>query len=120
MTHSYPFGAMENAMAVLLAQDKTVYAVHGLGDCSAIQTFMNISEIKQAEYDTSALYVNGKCFGELGWSNDRCYLRDYNIGAHYNDKYLFHDIEDAEAYFEYAKHNTSRPVHNGKRGKLES
>lgn len=108
MSHSYPFGALENQDAVQLAYGKTLYAIIALGDESYMETYMNISEIKQTDQSAS-LYFIGTCTGNLGWKYDKCFLRDHNIGAHYNNHYLFHDIEDAEAYLKYAKQYTSYP-----------
>lgn len=107
MTHRYPFGAIESEKPILFGLlGKTLYGVHGLGSASFMTEMKNVrnlhtngSGFREIEYDVDSSY-NSDTFKSSG-----C-LGDLNIGHHHNDHYLFHDRADAEAYLEYALHNT--------------
>jgi len=111
MTHKYPFGALETTDAARYAENKTLYAVLGLGQQSSMEINMRISELKLTSHGT--LYFTSTIENGIGWEDGRCHLMDHNIGAHYNNHYLFHDIEDAQAYLSWAKENTTFPKRDG-------
>lgn len=108
MSHQYPFGAIENEGPLLFGlMGQTLYSVHGLGARSFITMMSNVrnlstnnSNFRRIEYDAD--------YSGNNWKTSLC-LGDFNIGAHHNDHYIFHNREDAEAYLAWAKVNTAGP-----------
>ena len=113
MTHKYPFGAIESEQPLLMGLlGQTLYGVHGLGSSSWLTVMENVRNLHTVEFK----YMGGSArFFEYTdvthgdpWDTTSC-LGDFNIDAHHNDHYLFHQREDAEAYLAWAKENTAEP-----------
>lgn len=105
MTHRYPFGAIENEGPLLFGlMGQTLYGVHGLGPSSFTTVMSNVrnlttntSGFRCIEYDVNR---------PKDTLRSGCCLGDFNIGAHHNAHYIFHNREDADAYLAWAKENT--------------
>jgi hypothetical protein len=111
MTHKYPYGAIENERGLLFGMlGKTLYGVHGLGSSSFLTVMENCRNLH-----TSVFSDGSPGFRRIDYTNadkDRswdsgCCLGDYNLGAHHNKHYLFHNRADAEAYLAWALKNTT-------------
>lgn len=111
MSHKYPHGAIEDETGLLFGMlGRTLYGIHGLGK----QSFLTVMENVRNLHTTPSNYGDGflkieytDSSGNESWESSAC-LGDFNIGHHHNHHYLFHFREDAEAYLEWAKVNTSR------------
>lgn len=109
--HKYPFGAIESEEPILLGLlGQTLYGVHGLGSRSFLTVMSNVCELETIELSHSLGSVRKMAYTDVTrdgdpWDNDCC-LGDFNIGAHHNNHYLFHDRADAEAYLAHAKEHT--------------
>ena len=110
MPHKYPYGAIESEKPLLFGlMGQTLYAVHGLGTKSYIHEMQNVRNLhtiadgsRVIDYEYQSTYVGGIRETHL-------HLTDFNIGEHYNDHYIFHTREDADAYLSWAKKNTRDP-----------
>ena len=110
MPHEYPCGAIQSESSLLFGLlGQTLYAVLGLGTRSYIHEMQNVrnlhtiyNESRVIEYDYQSDYSGAIRATEL-------HLSDFNIGAHYNDHYIFHTREDADAYLSWAKKTTRDP-----------
>ena len=112
MTHKYPFGAIESEEPILLGLlGQTLYGVHGLGSNSFLSEMSNVRELKTVELQYTGGSIRKMSYTDTTRSGDpwdtECCLGDFNIGAHHNCHYLFHNREDAEAYLLWAKENTA-------------
>lgn len=110
MTHKYPFGAIESEKPILMGLlGQTLYGVHGLGSSSFLTEMRNVRNLHSTK---------NSGFRAIEWTysdedlDSRSCLGDFNIGAHHNHHYLFHNREDAEAYLAYAKENTPEIRHD--------
>lgn len=110
MTHKYPFGAIEDEKAILLnLLGKTLYGVHGLGKSSFLTEMRNVRNLHTVDFKLiggSARFFDWEYHDGLKTNSS---LGDFNIGAHHNRHYLFHNREDAEAYLAWARENTEAP-----------
>ena len=108
MTHKYPFGAIESEKPLVMGLlGQTLYGVHGLGSSSWLTEMRNVRNL----HTTESLFGH-EGFRAVEWTyhdedlDSHSCLGDFNIGAHHNHHYLFHDRRDAEAYLAWAKENT--------------
>lgn len=100
MTH--PFGAIETVEELAQHIGKTLYKVYGLGEGSFIYPIHKIQAVESNRFGDKVLPY-------FSYDNSgHCHPGDMNIEGHCNSHYLFFDIQDAEAYLEYAKTNTKR------------
>lgn len=113
MAHKYPFGAIESEEPILLGLlGQTLYGVHGLGSSSWLTVMQNVRNLHTSVFSDGSTGFRRIEYTDVThgdpWDNTSC-LGDFNIDAHHNDHYLFHQREDAEAYLAWARENTAEP-----------
>jgi hypothetical protein len=108
MTHKYPFGAIESEQPLLMGLlGQTLYGVHGLGSSSFLTVMQNCRNLHTSVFsDGSPGFRRIEYTYDDAWDTGCC-LGDFNIDAHHNQHYLFHNREDAEAYLAWALANTA-------------
>lgn len=110
--HKYPFGAIESEEPIVLGLlGQTLYGVHGLGSSSFLTVMSNVRNLETIKLSYTGGTIRKMAYTDVTRENDPwdtdCCLGDFNIGAHHNHHYLFHNREDAEAYLLWARENTA-------------
>lgn len=98
---NYPIGAVstENDLLMMMLAGE-VYKVYALGKSSVIRHYTKLRDLRK-DSDGARVFTFSEQLSTYGEFSENCYLGDCNIGAHYNNHYLFRRIEDAQAYLEY-------------------
>jgi len=110
MPHQYPYGAIESEKPLLFGlMGQTLYAVHGLGKQSSMHEMQNVRNLHTIANGSRVIHYDYQSTYGGDILETYLHLTDFNIGAHYNDHYIFHTLEDADAYLSWAKKNTRDP-----------